>query len=159
MTGIAGSTAAEAAAQRPEEKPREPAAPSSGICAVLGPSGAGKTTLIDILAGRKRDAGALSRGSVALHERRLALLPAKGVDGMRVSCSEGSTSDRTLDFFLMTCAVFSGVLQMFGMHLSGLYSNWRKCIMWSPAALATNCLCVHAHAEAGGLFWQESGAT
>ena len=60
VTGIAGSTAAEAAAQRPEEKPREPAVgapPSSGICAVLGPSGAGKTTLIDILAGRKRDSG------------------------------------------------------------------------------------------------------
>lgn len=29
----------------------------SSICAVLGPSGAGKTTLIDILAGRKSDAG------------------------------------------------------------------------------------------------------
>jgi len=61
VTGIAGSTAAEAAAQRPEEKPREskPRAgqASSGICAVLGPSGAGKTTLIDILAGRKRDSG------------------------------------------------------------------------------------------------------
>ena len=58
VTGIAGSSAAEAAAQRPEEKPRERTARSSGICAVLGPSGAGKTTLIDILAGRKRDAGA-----------------------------------------------------------------------------------------------------
>ena len=61
VTGIAGSTAAEAAAQRPEEKPRETAGRagqrSSGICAVLGPSGAGKTTLIDILAGRKRDSG------------------------------------------------------------------------------------------------------
>ena len=66
VTGIAGSTAAEAAAQRPEEKPRKRAAPSSGICAVLGPSGAGKTTLIDILAGRKRDAGALCGSSAML---------------------------------------------------------------------------------------------
>ena len=55
ISGIAGRRAA-AATEAGGDAKASPEAGSS-ICAVLGPSGAGKTTLIDILAGRKWDAG------------------------------------------------------------------------------------------------------
>lgn len=38
--------------------------PGSVLFAIMGPSGAGKTTLMDIIAGRKRDAGVTGNLSV-----------------------------------------------------------------------------------------------
>lgn len=54
VSGIAGRVTTDS------EQPRDGSSGSSGssICSILGPSGAGKTTLIDILAGRKSGAGA-----------------------------------------------------------------------------------------------------
>lgn len=57
MQGVSGIAGRRAEGGDSGRSSRSRAEAGSSICAVLGPSGAGKTTLIDILAGRKSDAG------------------------------------------------------------------------------------------------------